>query len=55
MIKNKILTFINVILILVSIVGSFYFVFTRDDKLGLILKDASIIITITLPAGPIFF
>lgn len=47
--KNKILTLINIVLILVSIVGSFYFVFTRDDKLGLILKDASIIITITLP------
>ena len=47
--KNKILTFINIVLILVSIIGSFYFVFTRDDQLGLILKDASIIITITLP------
>lgn len=47
--KNKILTFINIVLILVSIIGSFYFVFARDDQLGLILKDASIIITITLP------
>lgn len=47
--KNKILTFINIVLILVSIIGSFYFVFTRDNQLGLILKDASIIITITLP------
>lgn len=47
--KNKILTFINIVLILVSIIGSFYFVFTRDDQLGLILKDVSIIITITLP------
>lgn len=37
----------NFILILISIIFSFYFVFTRDDKIGLILKDASIIITIT--------
>lgn len=40
---------INYLLILVAIIGSYYYVFTRDDQVGLILKDASIIITITLP------
>ncbi len=38
---------INFLLILVSIIISFYFVFTRDNNPALILKDASIIITIT--------
>lgn len=38
---------INMLLIFVSIVVSFYFVFTRDNNAGLILKDTSIIITIT--------
>ena len=47
--KNKILSIIDLFLIVISIVVSFYFVFTRDNKIGLILKDASIILTITLP------
>lgn len=37
---------INIILILTSILGSLYFVFTRDNNIVLILKDLSIIITI---------
>lgn len=38
----------NLLLIIISIIVSFYFVFTRDiNNIGLILKDASIIITIT--------
>lgn len=46
---KKILTITNYLLIIVAVVGSYYFVFTRDRELGLILKDASIIITITAP------
>lgn len=46
---KKILTTFNYLLILVAVIGSYYMVFIRDDKVGLILKDASIIITITLP------
>ncbi len=38
---------INFLLVVTSIIVSLYFVFTRDYKLGLMLKDASIIITIT--------
>ena len=37
---------INITLILMAIIGSLYFVFTRDDNLVLVLKDMSIIITI---------
>lgn len=37
---------INIILILTSILGSLYFVFTRDNNIVLVLKDLSIIITI---------
>lgn len=47
--KNNIFRIIDIILILISIIGSFCFVFTRDNKIGLVLKDVSIIITITLP------
>lgn len=46
---KKILTITNYLLIIIAVVGSYYFVFTRDKELGLILKDASIIITITIP------
>lgn len=38
---------INIFLIIVSIIGSFYYVFTRDNNVALMLKDSSIIITIT--------
>ena len=37
---------INLILIITSIVGSIYFIITRDNKLLFILKDLSIILTI---------
>ena len=37
---------INILLILVSIIGSLYFVFTKDDNIIFILKDLSIILTI---------
>lgn len=46
---KKSLTIFNYLLIIIAIIGSYYMVFTRDTKIGLILKDASIIITITLP------
>lgn len=46
---KKVIEKINYLLILIAIIGSYYYVFTRDDQIGLILKDASIIITITLP------
>jgi Predicted membrane protein (DUF2238). len=46
---KKILTIINYILVIIAVVVSFYMVITRDKEVGLILKDASIIITITLP------
>ena len=38
---------INYLLILVAIMGSFYIVFTRDNELVYVLKDSSIIFTIT--------
>ena len=38
---------INILLILVSVLGSLYFVFTRDNNLVLILKDISIVFTIS--------
>lgn len=38
---------INILLILVSIIGSLYFVFTKDDNIVLILKDLSIVLTIS--------
>ena len=37
---------INVLLILIAIIGSFYIAFTEDDNIILILKDISIILTI---------
>ena len=40
---------VNILLIIVSIIGSSYFIITRDRQLDLILKDASIVFTITLP------
>lgn len=46
---KKILKIFNYLLIIIAVVGSYYMVFTRDKEIGLILKDASIIITITLP------
>jgi len=47
--KNKIINLINVIFIIIAILISLYFVVFRDNKIGLILKDLSVIITITLP------
>ena len=38
---------INILLILTAIIGSLYFVITRDDNIVLILKDVSIILTIS--------
>lgn len=46
---KKTLKIINYLLIAVAVIGSYYFVFTRDKEVGLILKDASIIIIITMP------
>ncbi len=46
---KKILPICNILLVVIAIIGSFYFVITRDDELGLILKDSSIIVTITAP------
>lgn len=37
---------INISLILVAIIGSLYFIFTKDDSIILVLKDLSIILTI---------
>lgn len=47
--KKKILPILNILLIIISILGSFYLVVTRDDQIGLVLKDASILLTITSP------
>ena len=38
---------INISLILIAIIGSLYFVFTRDKNIVLMLKDGSIIVTIS--------
>ena len=38
---------INILLILMAIIGTLYFVFTRDTNIVLILKDISIIVTIS--------
>ena len=38
---------INISLILIAIIGTLYFVFTRDNNIVLILKDISIIVTIS--------
>lgn len=46
---KKIIPILNWLLIIVSILGSIYLVITRDDKIGLILKDSSILLTITSP------
>lgn len=40
---------INYILCLVAIISSLYIVVTKDNEIGLILKDLSIVITITIP------
>ncbi len=40
---------INYILCLVAIISSLYIVVTKDNGIGLILKDSSIVITITIP------
>lgn len=39
---------INYILCFVAIIGSFYVIITKDDSIGVILKDLAIIITIPL-------
>lgn len=41
--------YINYLLCVVAVIGSFYIIFTKDNEVGVILKDLSIIITITLP------
>lgn len=46
---KKIVMITNYVLVISAILGSYYLVLTRDNQLGLILKDSSIIITITLP------
>lgn len=48
--------YINYLLSLVAIIGSFYIIVVKDRELGVILKDASILVTITLPyiLGKIF-
>lgn len=38
---------INISLILIAIIGSLYFVFTRDTNIVLVLKDISIVFTIS--------
>lgn len=38
---------INILLILIAIIGALYFVFTRDDNIVLILKDISIVFSIS--------
>ena len=38
---------INILLILIAILGSLYFVFTKDNNIVFILKDISIILTIS--------
>ena len=38
---------INISLILIAVIGTLYFVFTRDTNIVLILKDISIIVTIS--------
>ena len=39
---------INITLILIAIIGSFYFIFAKDDNIVLVLKDISILFTINL-------
>lgn len=46
---KMILKILNILLIAIAIGGSFYLVITRDGEMGLILKDSSIIFTITAP------
>lgn len=46
---RKVIARFNILLVIIAVIGSNYYVFTRDNQLGLILKDASILITITLP------
>ena len=46
---RKVIAKFNILLVIIAVIGSYYYVFTRDNQLGLILKDASILITITLP------
>ncbi len=46
---KKILSILNYIMIGIAFFGSFYYVITRDREIGLILKDASILFTITAP------
>ena len=41
--------YINYLLCVIAIIGSFYIIFTRENTLGIFLKDLSIIVTITLP------
>lgn len=38
---------INISLILIAVIGTLYFIFTRDTNIVLILKDISIIVTIS--------
>ncbi len=46
---KKILEILNFVMIAVAIFGGLYFAVTRDKEIGLILKDSSIILTITSP------
>ncbi len=47
--KKKILPILNIILIISAIAVSFYLAATRDTNIGLVLKDISILLTITAP------
>ena len=46
---KKVLQIFNLLLIITAILGSAYLVITRDNQIGLILKDSSILLTITAP------
>lgn len=41
--------YINYLLCLIAIIGSFYIIIVKDTEVGVILKDAAILVTITLP------
>lgn len=41
--------YLNYLLIIIAIIGGIYVVITKDDEIGLILKDLSLIITMLLP------
>lgn len=46
---KRMLQILNFVMIAIAIVGGLYFAITRDKEIGLILKDSSIVLTITAP------